>query len=156
MKKFKFKLETVQKIRKVEMEQQAKVLALIHQEIALRHSELAENRRRQIEEVKRVKESSQKGQFDEQLMALSIQYRDELRRQEARKIKEIQELSRKASQEHAKLVEKEKRKKALDKLEEKHRENYEEENRKAECKEMDELASTRWFSSDDRDHLGGS
>jgi flagellar FliJ protein len=148
MKKFKFRLETLLKVRKIELEKQAKILALIHQEIAKGHQDLARLRQLQIDEVKRVKELTHRGSFQQAMLMQSIQYRDDLKRQEGRKIKEIQDLMRKADKELAKLVEKEKRKKILDKLEERDRENYEDETKKMELKEMDEVASTRWFSSE--------
>jgi flagellar FliJ protein len=147
-KKFKFRLETLLKVRKIELERQAKVLALIHQRIAQAHMDVNDFRRMQVEEVKRMKELSLKALFSHQLAELSVQYREELKRKEARKIQEIRELMMQAEVEHGKLVENEKKKKILDKLEERDRENYEEELKKSERKEMDETAGSRWFRSD--------
>jgi flagellar protein FliJ len=148
MKKFTFRLETLLKVRRIEMEFQARALALAHREVQRARNELSDLKKLQADEVQRVKVLSEQGQFTKQLLDLSVAYRDELKRKEAKKIQELQALMLKAEEERVKLVEKEKKKKVLDKLKERDLENYNEEQKQSERKEMDELASTRWWAPD--------
>ncbi|MDB5038229.1 MAG: hypothetical protein JWQ35_1757 [Bacteriovoracaceae bacterium] len=146
MQKFKFRLQTVLKVRTIEMEQQAKVLALAYREVARARDELIHLQQLQEKEVLRVKQLTLSGQFSKQLLELSLAYRNEVKRWEFRKVDELKKLSQKVEIERTKLIEKEKKKKALEKLEERDRENYEDEQKQMERKEMDEVASTRFNS----------
>jgi flagellar FliJ protein len=140
VKKFKFRLETVAKVRRIEMEQQAKVLALIFQQIAQVKVQIEEFKQLAKEEILRVQTLSNLGNFTDQMVLVSLNYREGLKRKVIAKLKEIEALELRAEQEKVILIEKTKRKKVIEKLEEREKEQYELETRKTETKDMDEIA----------------
>lgn len=144
MKGFKFRLATVLKVREIETNQQAKILALAQQEAIRIRDEILELQSNMASELKRIQDLSHRGLFDQQILDLSIPFRERLKMEIKRKTDELQMALKRIDLEREKLIERQKKKKALEKLEEKHRENYVEENRKSESKVMDELASARW------------
>lgn len=147
MSKFKFRFQSVSKVRKIEMEQQAKVLALIMKEVANMKQHIEELRQMERAEVNRMHHLALKGKFTEQMVHASIAYRDGLKQQMREKRNELGKLQLKADEEQKKLLEKEKQKKILDKYEERERERHEQEVKSSERKEMDEIASVlRSFS----------
>lgn len=149
MNKFKFRFQSVTKVRKIELEQQAKVLALLMKEIADAKTAIDDLKRKDKDEIIRVQALTKKGEFVEQIVQISLSYREGLRLQVLQKRREIDQLNSKAEVERRKLQEAEKKKKILDKYEEKEREKYEQEARSVDRKEMDEIASVlRTFSSE--------
>lgn len=145
--KFKFRLESVSKVRRIEMEQQAKVLALVFKEIAEAKQEIESLKQAERDEIKRVQSLADQGEFRQQMMLSSLSYREGLKVSIKKKRHELAQLQLRADEEQAKLLEKEKKKKILDKYEEKERERHETEVKASERKEMDEIASVlRSFS----------
>ncbi|MBN8554434.1 MAG: flagellar export protein FliJ [Deltaproteobacteria bacterium] len=140
MKKFKFRLETVLKVRRIEMEQQAKALALIYQKISIAKKEIDNFRDLSLQETLRMSELAKSGNFLDQVTSVSLGYREGLKRKIIQKFKEIEVLEKSAEEEKIKLIEKTKRKKVLEKLEERDREEYEFNAKKDATKEMDEIA----------------
>ncbi len=148
MKKFKFPLESVLKIRKIEMDQQAKALALAQNQAIEIREKIFSLKKDGDAEVYRLKHLALSGQINEQMTFVSVQYRNELKRQIQKKTEELNQALRRVEEERRKLVERQKKKKALENLEEKQRENHNEEQRKAENQDMDELAGSRWAYAD--------
>lgn len=143
MEAFKFRFLSVLKVRRVEMDKQAKNYGLAVQAVQRMRQKIQSIQAQLDAEVRRLRELSNRGQFADQLLDLSRTHRKgllfDLRRSETQLI----DLRNKAEHERLLLVEKQKRVKALEQLEEKEREAYEDEIRKRETKQLDELASVR-------------
>jgi flagellar FliJ protein len=144
MKSFKFRLETVLKIRGIERDQQARALALAQREALQIRDEILEMKRRLIEELQRIKRLSGEGNFTEQILRLSGDYREDLKRKIEKRTQDLNQAAARIEKEREKLIERQKARKAMEKLEEKDRENYELEQRINERKEVDELVTLRW------------
>lgn len=147
MQKFQFRFKAVSKVRRIEMERQAKALAAAQADVVRAKTEVAHLKQLIDEEVHRVQDLVHRGVFESQLLDLSQTYKKGLKFRIDEKIAQQKEFEKKVEQERLKLVEKEKRKKVFDKLEERERETYEEDLRKFECREMDEIVSSRWRSN---------
>lgn len=143
MKAFKFRFQTVARIRKFELEEQAKALALALKAAEDKKKEIETNRQDFEREVQRVQELARRGHFDKQVIQLSLHYRERLRIEAYRMRRELEQLNLKVEKEQNLLIEKEKRKKTLDKLEERDKEKYDTRIKELETKEMDETASIR-------------
>jgi len=145
MKRFVFRLATVAKVRRIELDEQAKKLAAAFQEVARARNELNRLEKKFYDELYRQRHLLlSNAPLKNQMTDLSANYRDELKRLAVAKRKEIHQLMRRAEEERLKLVEKQKRKRVMEKLEEKERENYEQEVRTGETKIMDEISSYRF------------
>jgi len=144
--KFHFRFATVQKVRRIERDQQSRVLGSAMQELQVIRNQIEQLGQQNEMELLRVKLETQKGNFFAANSQLSAKFREEIRNQIRRKKKEEEAAMYKVEQERLKLVEKEKRKKVLDKLEERDREKYQEDLRKFQNQEMDELSSVREFA----------
>lgn len=149
MKKFRFKFKAVEKVRRIATERQMKELAL-----AIKAQEAIEYQIRELEfqlsqEIDRLSQVATSGEPD-QMQELSVNYRKHLRGQIQKKRDELLTARQRVLLERRKLVEKSKDQKAIEKLKEKERDRYHDEVRKAEVKEMDEVAGSIWvhLSSD--------
>jgi len=141
MKKFEFRFEAVSKVRRIEMERQARVMAEAQMKVKEIESQILSIQNFQGAEVKRLQSVTSLGHFTEQMMMLSDSFRGDLKKQLNFKRHELRDWENKVREERAKLVEKEKRRQVIEKLREKDLENYKEEWRKDETKRMDEVAS---------------
>jgi flagellar FliJ protein len=144
MKRFAFRFESVAKVRKIEMERQARALAETQLKVKAIEKEIAEIVGTQTDEVQRLQGLALRGALTQQLMELSDKFRKELKRRLNFKRLELRDWENKVREERDKLVEKEKRRKVIEKVREKDFENYQEEKRKDEAKQMDEVASQLW------------
>jgi flagellar export protein FliJ len=140
----------VQRIRKIERDQQSRVLSLAMQDLSKIRAEIQQLEMQHEMELKRMSVEAQQENFSMLDAQVSIKYREELRSQLRRKRKEEEAAVFKVEQERLKLVEREKVKKVLDKLEERDLEKHELEQRKIENQDMDEVASVRQFARDAR------
>lgn len=141
MKRFSFRFEAVAKVRKIEMERQARVMAEAQLRVKKIESEIVEIQRLQAVEVERLKKVANAGVLTDQLMVLSDKYRSELKRQLNFKRHELRDWENTVRLEREKLIEKEKRRKVIEKIRESDLEIYKEDWRKDEIKNMDEIAS---------------
>ncbi len=152
MKRFKFKLEAVAKVRKIEMDEQAKNLALANRAVQKAKDELSQLERQFFDELARLKDLvAKKVSANQQLTELSVAFRDEIKRKAIVKRQEIHRLIRKVEEERLKLIEKRKKKKTMEHLEDQERERYEEELRQLETKIMDEISGYRHQRQHDHD-----
>ena len=145
MKKFKFRFQAVEKLRRLEMEFQVKEVALAERKLLEIESQIEDRERKLREEVLRLKQIDLREIRSEALKALSSNYREELRRQ-VKKLK-LDALHAKAEviRERRKLVEKQKKLRAMEVLEEKDKERYYAELNKLETQELDEISSNFWI-----------
>ena len=145
MKKFKFRFQAVEKLRRLEMEFQVKEVALAERKLLEIESQIEDRERKLREEVLRLKQIGLSEIRNEALKALSSNYREELRRQ-VKKLK-LDALHAKAEviRERRKLVEKQKKLRAMEVLEEKDKERYYAELNKLETQELDEISSNFWI-----------
>jgi hypothetical protein len=111
MKAFKFRLQSVAKVRTIEMEQQAKMLALALTAVASAKRDLETIYQQEKSELLRLQELSRLGKADLVYLA-SKGYRDEIKRRIQRQLEEISKREKTAEEERLKLVEKQKRKQA--------------------------------------------
>ena len=141
MKTFRFRFASVQKVRRIEMDLQARVLAEAMQELNRIEEKIAALREDYRLEVARLTQEASDRDFSEIHMGSHVHFRDELMRQERRALSEREAARQRIEEERKKLIERERRKKVFDKLEERDREIYEKESRKSEQDEMDEVAA---------------
>ena len=140
MKKFEFRFESVAKVRLIEMERQARALAVAQMKVKKIEDEIAEIWARQDEEVQRQKRVIAEGRFEEQLVHLSDRFRSGLKKVLTNKRNELRDAENQVTIERDKLLEKERRRKVIEKVRERDLETYEEERKKDETKIMDEVA----------------
>ena len=145
MKKFKFRLETAAKVRRIEMEQQARALAAAALQVQRKKEEIENYIQSVVSEVKRVKDLTDAGEFSSQLLDVSSEYRAGLKFKIRTAREELAELEKKAEEERLLLVEKEKKRRILEKYKEREQERYEQEYKKWETAQLDEMASNLWF-----------
>ncbi|PIR22439.1 MAG: hypothetical protein COV44_07685 [Deltaproteobacteria bacterium CG11_big_fil_rev_8_21_14_0_20_45_16] len=145
MKKFKFRFQAVEKLRRLEMEFQVKEVALAERKVLEIESQIEDRERKLREEILRLKQIDLSEIRNEVLKALSSNYREELRRQ-VKKLK-FDALNAKAEviRERRKLVEKQKKLRAMEVLEEKDKERYYAELNRLETQELDEISSNFWI-----------
>lgn len=144
MKKFKFKFSAVEKVRKIEQERQIKAVALAQKKVSEIEAQIEKKKALIQGEINRIQGVGGKDALNEKLRELSIQYREELRQQIIRKKKELLEAKQIEIRERRELVERQKKKKAMEVLREKEQEKYYDESRKSELQEMDEVSSSTW------------
>lgn len=140
MKRFAFRFQSVAKVRKIEMERQARVLAEALMRVRQIEEEIESIKGLNRREVHRLQDLASKGQIPSQMMELSVMYREELKREHKRKMILLREAEAKVREEREKLIEREKARKVMEKVKERDFENYVEEKRKEENKQIDELA----------------
>lgn len=149
MKGFQFRFAAVEKVRKVETERQRKKLAEAAQR--LEHLEREEKHLLQLitREKSRMHEMIQKTGFvDHHFHELSLEYRDQMRLKAREKAHEVLEAKQEVIRQQRVLVEKAKKKMAMEVLREKEEERFYEEQAQAEIKEMDEISSSFWLYRD--------
>ena len=122
------------------MEKQARAVALAQQNIIQVQAQINDLYLRTKQEIDRLRELAQLGDITSQLMETSMNYRNELKRQIAKKNQELRVCKEKLEQEQRRLIEKEKAKRVFDKFKEKEQEQYEDDVRKTETKALDEIA----------------
>ncbi len=140
MKRFAFRFQSVAKVRKIEMERQARVLAEAMMRVRQIEAEIESIKEMNRREVERLQELASKGQIPAQMMELSTMYREELKREHKRKMIALREAEVRVREEREKLIEREKARKVMEKVKERDFENYVEEKRKEENRQIDELA----------------
>lgn len=145
MKKFRFRFEAVEKVRELEREMQIKQVALANQEVERIESEIQGLEERLQQEVNRLNSGDNGFLANESMRALSSNFRREMRRQIQVKKQELLEARTEVIRERRKLVERQKKKKAMEVLREKEQERYYEEQSKIEAMELDEI-SGNYFS----------
>lgn len=143
MKKFKFRFEAVERVRKIETEKQMKELAL-----AIQKQEEIEAQIRDLElkidnELLRIRDLALRGVEDE-VRDLSVHFRNHLKSQIRQKREELLRAKHEVLRERKKLIERSKNQKIIEKLKEREKEKHHDELRKIENKEMDEVASNLW------------
>jgi flagellar export protein FliJ len=144
LRKFKFKFDAVERVRKIETELQMKELA-----IALKRQERIDAEIENLsillaDEIQRARTSIDYRNSD-QLSMLSVRYRDNLNQQIQEKKKELLEAKREVVAERRHLIEKSKAEQVIEKLKEKEKEKHDDEIRKEESKINDETASNFWI-----------
>lgn len=144
MKKFKFKFDAVEKVRKIEQERQIKAVAIAQKKVSEIEAQIEKKKNLIQSEIDRIQSLGGRDALNEKLRELSIQYREELRQQIVRKNKELLEAKQIEIRERRELVERQKKKKAMEVLREKEQEKYYDESRKSELQEMDEVSSNTW------------
>ena len=144
MNRFAFRFESVAKVRKIEMERQARVLAETQMKLKSIEKQIEEIQRSTESEIERLRKLALKGLMTDQLMIQSDRYRKDLKRQLNFKRLELRDWENKVREEREKLVDKEKRRKVIEKLRERDIEVYNEEKRKDDAKQLDEVASMLW------------
>lgn len=144
MKKFKFRFDAVERVRKIETELQMKELALAMKRQERLEAEIQNLNLLLQEEIERARSYSEY-RNSEQLSILSIHYRDNLNLQIQEKKKELHEAKREVIAERRRLIEKSKAEQAIEKLKEKEKENHYDEFQKEEGKSNDEIASNFWI-----------
>lgn len=140
MKRFVFRFQSVEKIRKIEMERQARVLAEAQMKVRQIETEVENIKERNRAEVGRLQSLATRGEIPQQLMALSEMYREELKRAHRRKMIELRDAEAKVREERDRLIEKERARKVMEKVRERDFESYVEETRRMEAKTIDEMA----------------
>lgn len=140
MKRFAFRFQSVAKVRKIEMERQARILAEAQMRVRQIEEEIESIKKMNRLEVERLQSLAGKGQIPAQMMELSVMYREELKREHRRKMIALREAEAKVREEREKLIEREKARKVMEKVRERDFENYVEDKRKEENKQIDELA----------------
>lgn len=145
MKKFQARFLSVEKVRKIELERQIKEMALaqvraqaIEQEIRSMHERI----RLEIERVR--KGITGLSHLEKDMQLISAEYRKTTRAQIDSKRKELMLALQAIERERRKVVEKQKRKKIITKLNEREREEYEENVRREEMRQLDEVGSNNW------------
>ncbi len=144
MKKFKFKLEPVAKLRRLELEQQGKKVAEITNHILQLEKRIHFYNQAKQEEILRIRKEAENANFASQLGILSRIFQDNLTRQIKLAGDEIRQAQFKLAEERKKLIEKETKKQVIDKLKEKAEEKHDEFYRRIEAHEMDEISSSIW------------
>lgn len=145
MKKFKFRFEAVEKVRRIEMEQQIKEVSLAERKVDRIQSEISQLDQKIAQERNRVKAADGMPVLSEILHELSINYVENLRRL----IKEKKEALLFAQQElirqRRQLVEKQKKKKAMEVLREKDEARYYEDMERQLQEQMDDISTKFWL-----------
>lgn len=144
MKKFKFRFEALAKVRKIELQEQAKIVAVIANQMIESQSKVEEIRNLVRLELDRVHAAVEKEAFDEQLLRESRSYQLNLEIQIQSLNKKIQELSQRHLKERSLLIERQRKKATFDKLEEKDYEKFLDGYKKIEEQEIDEAGSNSW------------
>lgn len=126
------------------MERQSRVFAETEMRVKKIEAEMKELVALQEKEVERLKTLAERGEILEQLVPISVRYRENLKRLWSKKRGELREWQKKAEIEQKKLIEKETQRKVMEKVRERDFEIYEEERKKEEIKQQDEVASMLW------------
>lgn len=140
MKRFEFRFQSVAKVRKIEMERQARVLAEAQMKVKEIEAQIEALKQKNEDEVSRLRELAIRGQIPRQMMELSVMYRDQIKRDFKRRLIELREAEAKVREERENLIEKEKARKVMEKVKERDFETYAEERRRLESKTIDEIA----------------
>lgn len=149
MKKFKFRFQAVERVRKIEMELQAKDLALANQRVNELQQEKEGLEFKLRSERDRLRERTLSEAWGERLVETSRAYQKDLESRIRAKMDEIVEAKQQVVKERKELIERQKKKTAIDKLKEREQERYYEEQRRQETKMLDEVSTTRFKSSRD-------
>lgn len=145
MKKFKARFLNLEKVRKIELDRQIKEMALAQrkaQEIELEIRKLHERIRLEIERVR----SGLVGfsHLEKDMQLVSADFRKNTRTLIDAKRKDLILALQAIERERRKVVEKQKRKKIITKLNEHERDDYEENIRREEMRQLDEVGSNSW------------
>lgn len=144
MKKFAFRFEAVAKVRRIEMERQARVLAETQMKVKSLESEIENLVGQTKNEIVRLQTLAARGLLTQQLMNLSDRYRTDLKVKLNHKRLELRDWENKVREEREKLIDKEKRRKVIETVRERDLESYYTERKKDEAKYLDEVASQLW------------
>lgn len=155
MKRFEFRFEAVAKVRRIEMERQARALAEAQIKVQQIENEIKQIELDRDKEVVRLKDLVAKGNFAKQMFELSESYRTGLKKKLNWKRHELRDAEQLVREERDKLIEKEKRRKVIEKVRERDFENYTEEMRRDETKRMDETAGLLWGRTHAPDESSG-
>jgi len=155
MKRFQYRFESVAKVRKIEMEKQARVMAEAQLRVKKIQDEMADIARRLDDEVQRLQKVWQSGKWEDQLLQISSAFRDGIKKHLVKKKQELREAEAKVEVERRKLIDKERGRQVMEKIRERDYESYLEEKKKDEAKEMDEVASQRFYRNNLDGGLGG-
>lgn len=144
MKAFQFRFRTLGKVRKLQTDLQAKIVSEIELKIAKAENEIQDLYNKEADEVRRLQDLSFQANFADQLSFLSKHFRDEIHREISRKQKEILDLRIRLDEERKILIQKEQKKKIIEKLEDKERAAYADAYNREETKELDEVGTASW------------
>jgi len=140
VKRFEFRFQSVAKVRKIEMERQARVLAEAQMKVKEIEAQIEALKQKNQDEVARLQDLAIRGQIPRQMMQLSVMFREQIKRDFKKRLIELREAEAKVREEREKLIEKEKARKVMEKVKERDFENYAEERRRLESKTIDEIA----------------
>lgn len=144
MKKFKFRFEAVEKVRKIEMEKQVKAVSLAERGVLRIESQIADLEAKLQNELKRLESLVEESRLEEEMRELSIHFRENVKRVIRQKKHELLEAKQKLIRERRELIERQKKKKALEILRNKEEETYYDELSKMEAKALDESVAQYW------------
>ncbi len=159
MERFHFRFASVQKVRRIEMDLQARALAEAMQVVQRIDTEIEQLKKSYQIEVDRLKNKAESASLSQVQMGYQVSYREHLIRLESDAMARRRKALKQVEEERQKLIEREQKKKVFDKLEERDREMYEQKLRKYEQIDLDEMASrcTRsgvandWFTDGSED-----
>ena len=144
MSKYRFRLETLQKVRKAHRDQQRASLA----EAFRAEQVLAENRAQLVieeQEVRELKRSASEGQYlDVNRLVEAQRYELVLKAQSHELAKQAMLLAAETERRRQILVEADRELRALELLDERHQRAHAIEEQRAEAKRLDEAATQRW------------
>jgi flagellar FliJ protein len=144
MKRFEFRFAAVAKVRRVEMERQARALAEAQAKERALEKQIEEIQAIQKSEVGRLKSLAESGQLSHQMMEVSEHYRNALKKKQNMARHQLRDCREMVERERQKLIEKEKARQVMEKVREKDYEAYIEEGRRDETQRMDEISSMLW------------
>jgi len=151
LKKFRARFLNVEKVRKIELDRQIKEMALAQrraQAIELEIRGMHEKIRLEIERVR--KGITGFSHLEKDMQLISADYRKTTRAQIDSKRQELMLALQAIERERRKVVEKQKRKKIITKLNEHERDDYEENIRREEMRQLDEVGSNSWNFTPDQ------
>lgn len=142
MKKFKFRFEAVEKVRKSELDRQVRAMAEAQRKVAQIEGEIRDLQQSIRLEIDRARLQIQSSsELDSEVQTLSSDFRRAVRSQIDLKRKELVEALHQLERERRKLVEKSKNKKAMERLRENEKEKHYGELRKEEVRQLDEVGA---------------
>lgn len=141
MKKFHFKLQSVDRVRKIALDQQRKVFSEAQQKVRMLEDERLELIRRLEQEVQRQRAASRL----EDLPELSRNFKKVVRSEILKKDQEILSAKHEVFKQRNLMNERLKDKRVMEKLQEKEKEKYDEELNKLLSQSMDEAGIRLWI-----------
>jgi len=145
LKKFQARFLSVEKVRKIELDRQIKEMALAQRRAQAIEQEIRSMHERIRLEIERVRKGiTGLSHLEKDMQLISADYRRTTRAQIDEKRKELMLALQAIERERRKVVEKQKRKKIITKLNEHEREEYEENIRREEMRQLDEVGSNNW------------